>query len=178
MPLSALDCTIDFCANGLSLPLSKDEISELSKSQQKHLRDYHGEEIDYTDDENNQFQCHRNANYDFICLCGNIYRPRSSMIRHIQEKECRQLEELIESATAYESLELTFLPRVKKSRRNDVEGADLLVPILESLQTIAGEIREMRREQACKDEQQESLWRQLLENQKDYESLKKENQGN
>ena len=39
MPLSVLDCTINFCVNRIKLPISKDEMS--SKNEQEHLQDYH-----------------------------------------------------------------------------------------------------------------------------------------
>ncbi|KAF9080431.1 hypothetical protein BGX27_005472, partial [Mortierella sp. AM989] len=139
MPPTAKKCHKKFCERGINLQ----EPGPLSKELQQHLSEYHMPEGSCVDDDENSFHFRRNNNWEYVCVCGNKYKPSNSMSRHLKKDDCELIDEVLKNALdtkeQYEPPYITITPNLKKRKLDQSTE-----PLLASIMLLVDEVKKMR----------------------------------
>ncbi|KAF9081138.1 hypothetical protein BGX27_005058, partial [Mortierella sp. AM989] len=169
MPKPALLCYPDRCDLGIDV-----ESLDLSKAEKKHVKEYHANEPLAHDQDLFTITCFRQPSEDlkYQCLCGNTFRPSSSLIRHINQDGCEELsgviQDSLETKTDYITSYFHINIKSKKTRTaGNIDSSEVLQQLLE-------EIRAMREEQAHRAERMEEFIHTVADAVCDIRDLKKE----
>ncbi|KAF9082405.1 hypothetical protein BGX27_004542, partial [Mortierella sp. AM989] len=139
MPRAAKSCTPFECTLGIDIGST-----ELSKAESKHLREYHSTEPVEKDSGDFILKYFRQESRDwkYVCPCGNTYMPSSSVYRHLNFDECKEISDIIQEATenkvGFESPSFHLELKHKKFRadESDIKMEKCLTPILDSMNAL------------------------------------------